>query len=315
MRGGASTSVLQLAEVQVFDRRGTAIPINGIHSVSHTPSEYAQQGVESLFDGDPTTKWVDAGFGTDRSVSLELYLPAGSLVTSYAFTTANDNSDRDPSSWTVDLVEGMRTVNIATESGAELPDARGASSSSFWITSPPSPPVPPPMLPPVGVDFGIIFSATRNSNPQQLVDGIQLSEITLLDASGSPVTVAYVSNPGGSNDPDDTEGAMSLIDGDTSTKWFDANFVSSDGTFGSELRFHVGAVVDVQSYTFTTANDATDRDPGCWSFGYYHQDNFVSTSSRCGVAPDARETGYPASYVVYVPSVGVVFKPLPSTSV
>lgn len=68
--------------------------------------------VECLFDGDPTTKWLDfGGGGMDGSSWIEYYLPKtaeGVILKSYALIAAKDTPERDPSDWELEgLVDGQ----------------------------------------------------------------------------------------------------------------------------------------------------------------------------------------------------------------
>lgn len=86
-------------------------------------------------------------------------------------------------------------------------------------------------------------------------NSIQISEFTFL-YGGAPVSYAgaTVSNPGGYTPT--AEVAANVMDGNTATKWLD---------FGkSPLVFDFGASTTIDGYRFTTANDATERDPLRW---------------------------------------------------
>lgn len=295
--------MLQLAEVQLFSADGSPLSITAVFAEGHGPSPYLQQAAASAIDNRTETKWVDVAFGTDRRVSLVMHLPAASTVVSYRFVTANDHPDRDPSSWRLESVPPSGVpATLTTESDATLPATRSEPSQMFWISAPPSPPVPPPASPPAGTDFGIIITGSRYNDPQRHVDGVQLSEVTLFDASGATIPVAYVHNPGGSEQPDSQEGAMRLIDGNLATKWFDGSFHSiQTGTYRSELRFHLGFTVDVHSYTLTTANDNPPRDPACWQFGTYYNNVFYPRTSTCSTPPLGRQVLYGPAYATHVP--------------
>ena len=130
--------------------------------------------------------------------------------------------------------------------------------------------------------------------------------IALYDQFNAPITIASVTNPGGSNPADDREGANSLIDGSLTTKWFDANFARPDGTYRSEIRFHFAANVQVVSYRMATANDNIQRDPACFEFGTYDSNNAFQQRKRLvRLAPSARNTWYTAS------GVGIISPPSP----
>lgn len=112
--------------------------------------------------------------------------------------------------------------------------------------------------------------------------GIQLSEFRLLSA-GSPIlpgSNVTVSNPGGSS-PTGEEVAK-VHDEDVNTKWLDLNKGS--------LLFEFPNAVSVDSYAFTTANDAPERDPVGWILeGSDDEVNWTLLDSQSGFpTPTAR---------------------------
>ncbi len=85
---------------------------------------------------------------------------------------------------------------------------------------------------------------------------IQLSEFEFYNGDALvPVPVEGVTNPGG-NHLNAVQTPDKLVDGQTSTKWLDAN--------GRPLIFDFGQTVTIDGYRFATANDANGRDPVSW---------------------------------------------------
>jgi hypothetical protein len=89
---------------------------------------------------------------------------------------------------------------------------------------------------------------------------VQLSEFSFYSISGPVTAQPTVTNPGGENP--DGEGPSNLVDGNTATKWLDFD--------RNPLVFNFGSPVTVDSYGFTTANDAPGRDPVRWRFEGSH---------------------------------------------
>ncbi len=87
------------------------------------------------------------------------------------------------------------------------------------------------------------------ANSIQLADFHFVNDYVLLDLTGVTVT-----NPGG-NFPA-AEGPANLIDANSATKWLDFN--------RAPVVFDFGAPTEIDAYAFTTANDATERDPVRW---------------------------------------------------
>ena len=85
-------------------------------------------------------------------------------------------------------------------------------------------------------------------------NSIQLAEFELLDTSETAIPGATVTNPDGDNPGG--ENVENVIDGSVDTKWLDFN----KGT----LVFEFPTPVQVESYRFSTANDASERDPVSW---------------------------------------------------
>ncbi len=84
---------------------------------------------------------------------------------------------------------------------------------------------------------------------------VQLASFNILHQGASLITGATsASNPGGNNPP--AEGVANLIDGNANTKWLDFNVLPFVLDFG--------AAVTADTYSFTTANDAIERDPTGW---------------------------------------------------
>ncbi len=94
--------------------------------------------------------------------------------------------------------------------------------------------------------------------PTQLRDdaganSVQLSEFSLYQ--GATRTLAFaVTNPGGNNGSNDSAGRVN--DENTNTKWRDTN--------RQPLVLDMGQNVEIDFYTFTTANDQDGRDPVRW---------------------------------------------------
>jgi hypothetical protein len=85
-------------------------------------------------------------------------------------------------------------------------------------------------------------------------NSVQLSEFTMSNA-GADVLGATATNPGGNNPANETPDLA--VDGNTATKWLD--FLKGP------LVLDFGTPVTVDGYYFTTANDATERDPIAWT--------------------------------------------------
>jgi gliding motility-associated-like protein len=135
----------------------------------------------------------------------------------------------------------------------------------------------------------VIFSDVRNfssSNSIQVSEWRWLSGISTISQVNTTVT-----NPGGSNPSG--EAPSNIYDGNTSTKWLDFNIKSSNRTSTLEFEFP-GQGFDITGYSWTTANDGSERDPKSWKVflstngaDWTEVDNvtgFDATSSRFATA-------------------------------
>jgi YVTN family beta-propeller protein len=114
-------------------------------------------------------------------------------------------------------------------------------------------------------------------------DSIQLSELSLFQGA-SRINAFGVTNPGGNNSGNEAAGRAD--DGNTGTKWRDLN--------RQPLVYDMGQNVEIDFYTFTTANDNTGRDPIRWAFEASTDGvNWVILDDQTGAdypTPTARQT-------------------------
>lgn len=109
-------------------------------------------------------------------------------------------------------------------------------------------------------DYRITITQNRAHSRDE---GVQLSEVQLFGAGGQ-LLVEEVTNAAGSRgtSPNPAQGPASLIDGDTSTKWFDGAFEANAQSV-LELTLADSSQV-ATSFRFFTANDVDKRDPVSW---------------------------------------------------
>ena len=109
-----SGDCMQLSDVALYDETGAAIPssafklsfdsgLHGLEVVSATSPD--GEGPENAVDGDTGTKWLDWRGGRDATeeqraaVYLEFRFAAPKKLSGYAWFTASDSPDRNPSAW------------------------------------------------------------------------------------------------------------------------------------------------------------------------------------------------------------------------
>eukprot|EP00966_Prymnesium_polylepis_P209992 4863285-Prymnesium_polylepis.1 len=110
VRGGATTTELQLAEVKLYDLAGAELVVLQASNPGGAPYRW-WEGASSAVDNDPSTKWLDLNCsvpgGGQRSL-LRLTMAATAQVASYDFVTANHQPNRDPTDWTFGLYHDDR---------------------------------------------------------------------------------------------------------------------------------------------------------------------------------------------------------------
>eukprot|EP00326_Haptolina_ericina_P032065 CAMPEP_0181233414 /NCGR_PEP_ID=MMETSP1096-20121128/36322_1 /TAXON_ID=156174 ORGANISM="Chrysochromulina ericina, Strain CCMP281" /NCGR_SAMPLE_ID=MMETSP1096 /ASSEMBLY_ACC=CAM_ASM_000453 /LENGTH=429 /DNA_ID=CAMNT_0023327911 /DNA_START=44 /DNA_END=1330 /DNA_ORIENTATION=+ len=268
-RSGTNDVSLQLSRLVLYDARGSVVAVTS-ESCPLCDSP-ASQRVEKLFDGDFSTKWTDRNFGTVQQVegcASFTVVPLG-IVTSYELFSADNPPGHGPVHWTV----GGQTV-----CGEWLTlDDRTLPSSDYLSVSRRSSYGTPYSLQRTGAvdpadcafstSFRFEFSEVRDGAS---ATGVQLGGLTLhTDAGAPPAIVIAASNPGGSAADSDAEGASKLIDGDSTTAWYDGN-LSPSGS--STIELTLANATRIASYEFVTASGDAERDPASWTFSRLHFD-------------------------------------------
>ncbi|GAA5484516.1 CotH kinase family protein [Haloferula sargassicola] len=114
-------------------------------------------------------------------------------------------------------------------------------------------------------------------------NSVQLGDFHFYTETGEVAEFPWITNPGGDNP--DGEGPYNLVDDDPSTKWLDFN--------RAPLVFDFFEPVEIDHYGFTTANDATGRDPVRWTFeGSNNGSNWTLLDDRGGENQDVSTARY-----------------------
>jgi hypothetical protein len=116
---------------------------------------------------------------------------------------------------------------------------------------------------------------------------VQLSELELYGTDGRPLRVIDATNPGRYRGNVDVD-ADKLVDGSTSTKWYDRRASDADGT---TIQVRLDAPAVLGSYEFFTAPDRPDRDPVDWRVEMVTSDfDLVWGGRRLDIRPCAVES-------------------------
>jgi outer membrane protein assembly factor BamB len=98
-QNGAST---QLSQVKLFSN-GVPVPVvRASNPGGRAPKASVDESVHQLLKVDRDTKWTDMNFAKNKSSTLIFELATRAVVTEYQLTTGNDDSGRDPVSWTLE---------------------------------------------------------------------------------------------------------------------------------------------------------------------------------------------------------------------
>ena len=148
VRGGGDETMMQLAEVTIYDPTGVPLPV--LTSSSNCDLNSGETSTEAL-DGNPFSKWRCG----NEDATLNIEFDSSQVVGSYTLTTANDHPERDPTSWTLSCVDVSGTSSqVSVVDGVVPPEERKMvyglqRMSSHPPLPPPAPPSPPtPPLPP-----------------------------------------------------------------------------------------------------------------------------------------------------------------------
>jgi hypothetical protein len=113
--------MVQAAE---FEFRNAGVPLTGATLTATNNTSSPPEELPQLIDNDVNTKWLSYSYITSKPV---LMWDFGSTVTvdSYRWATANDATDRDPISWTVEgSTDGISWVMLDSVNNFATPIAR-----------------------------------------------------------------------------------------------------------------------------------------------------------------------------------------------
>jgi hypothetical protein len=264
----------QLSHVAFYDPRGNrVIPISvenepeGDHPLEETPDQLIEkQG-----------KWLDRH---SQSTLVFTFSP-DSTIASYEMFTANDEPERDPTSWTMHISKGNsgRTEIVHTKS-VTPPTERLASYGTFTMRR---------VLEShtlklhslrkkcAPATYKLKFSITENVGARVT----QLSAIRFYDEHNNLVRPISVTNPDGNNPRGESAEKLLCDEG----KWLDRH---TDCT----LVFEFDVATPVASYQMVTGNDVPQRDPVKWTVSKGVNDTWTEIDSRTVSPPRQRLLAY-----------------------
>ena len=306
----ASSTVVSLAEVMLFDEHGVQVPV----LEASNPGGEAGNALEtaaSAIDGNVNNKWLDVNFHNESILQLEL--GSSRHVAQYELWTPSGRwRKRDPTGWLFGMVREANVFELLSDVTDVVPP--GVESTSYGrfsainhppVSPPPlSPPAPlsppcgsprppptPPQSPPAptGDLYEFVFTSVKDASSTLL----SLAEVTLYDSTGAQVPVREAHNPGGAAG-NIFETPQSAIDGVLNNKWLDTNFYGE-----SRLQLDIAESTHVAQYElFTAKGRHRARDPTGWMFGIRRvgdegESTFELLSEVLNVVPpNAESTSY-----------------------
>ena len=277
---------VQLAEVYLYDADGKGLTVVSASNPGGNQSLNPAQTADMAVDGDETNRWLDRSILTPDNqccgeATLQLTLAEAAAVSEYRFVAAKSTPKRDPISWRFGYRDAADSFVLLSEVVGATAPGSSESYAAFPAFTPPSPPTipsppfpppppsppspsplppplppgamrspeqpPPPPAPPAATVWEFVFTDVRSHSG---IDGVQLAELYLKDASGNNLTVVSASNPGGDQSLNEAQTADKAVDGDLSNRWLDASIIKPDGTCCGEstLQLTLAEAAAVSSY-------------------------------------------------------------------
>jgi hypothetical protein len=312
----AAATSLQFSEIQLYDAaNATGTPIlssaDQILPIQFpVPAVSSYPGAESppmVIDGSIDTKYLN--FGEFTTGFIITPTTGASTVQAFEITTANDATERDPSSWSLygtnaDIVSqdnsdgGDEAWTLIEEGTITLPDARKTPGGLVFLTNNTT----------AYKSYRMTFPTVRNA---AAANSMQLAEIQFygnsagtspIFAPGDPIIAVAVpgSKSSTANNGANNESPPFVLDGNPATKYL--NFGKMSTGF---IVTPAGGASTVRSFVITTANDVPGRDPSTWELAGTNDpvtdgdnsngagENWTPIGSGALSLPDERQTAGP----------------------
>ena len=224
---------------------------SGHHSVVQTALEAFDGSSDTKWLTDASTGWIQIGFRNDMAY----------VIDSYAIISADDESSRDPRSWTLQgSNDGENWTDIDSRSD-ESWSGRKVSREFDCSTN--------------TTAYSMYrLDVTQNNGNATL---LQLAELELFEKG---VSRSAYSKIAASSQHKVTEGGLMAFDGLTNTKWLTE---TGDITPTIQCHFLDKRAYAINTYAITSANDDATRDPKDWTLeGSNDGENWVVLDTRTG---------------------------------
>lgn len=186
---------IQIAELTFYDASGSILPYSGaVSDVSYTP-DHGRNEIENLWDGDLATKWVDFMMATCGNTITLSGITLTSEPHSFNIATGNDEPNRDPAQWNIEVCTVMESVVVTCKNlnyvDYDMPTTRMVYQSPAYSLESHTVTVTV-----VNSDGTVVVNNMNNVNGDQLTftaDGTQTFEFQV--SSGSSYNVTLVDSP------------------------------------------------------------------------------------------------------------------------
>ncbi|QCX37394.1 discoidin domain-containing protein [Aureibaculum algae] len=233
-----------------FEPASTIVDVtdNGVLIVSkdNDGGAGANEGSLKLVDGDDNTKFLTGGF--PQEFYFQLNYTTATVVNKYTITSGNDAPNRDMKTW--ELLGSNDGINFdvldtrtdQSWSGRNEVKEFNFDNSTAYTT------------------YKINVLENNGSSLIQISEWrilrLELLNFDPIDVTGGATLTVSADHSNGANS---NEGSLKLIDGDVNTKMFLGGWTS-----GWYVQQELTEEQIVTSYSITSGNDASDRDPKNW---------------------------------------------------
>ena len=194
LRNGATANSIQVSEFQ-FYRAGNPVSWSGATVTNPGGNNPGTETPAKIIDGLTGTKWLDF-----NKKALVFSLPSAPIIDSYRFATANDSTERDPVSWTLEGSDNQVSWTLI-DVVKDYPTTLTRQIYTPILALPAS-------LVPEILNFQCNNVVVRNGSPSELEWSIDRADSATIDYSVglvSPVTGSTPINP-----PDDADTIYTL---------------------------------------------------------------------------------------------------------
>lgn len=139
-RSTPANNVVQLSEFYLYLNNVLYSWNSNVSITASLPPFSANESIEHIIDGSVDTKYVTTQWGSSSVGQCDIVINLGETITvdnntSYAYVTGNDETSRDPISWTLfGSLDGSNWFALDARNNVNVPTARKTSTDRFSIS-------------------------------------------------------------------------------------------------------------------------------------------------------------------------------------